>query len=135
MQTNRTHNRRAERNEQGATSTELAVLMPVLILLVLLPMQVGLWWHAKQAAEIAAEEALDSASAQAATAADGQAGAQAILGQAGNLHNVTVDVNRGAETVTVTIHGDLGFSIFPGAWSVTAQAQGPVERFIAENER
>ena len=135
MPADRTHTTRAERNERGATSTELAVIMPVLILLVLLPMQVGLWWHAKQAAEIAAEEALDAAQVATGSAADGQAGAQAILGQAGNLHNITVNVDRGAETVTVTIHGDLGFSIFPGAWSVTAQAQGPVERFIAENER
>ncbi|MDY7106817.1 MAG: TadE family protein [Actinomycetota bacterium] len=130
---------RAARLEQvgdrGATATELAVLMPALILLVLLPVQVGLWWHARQAADVAAEEALDAAQIAGATAADGQAGAGAILGQAGNLTNVTVDVNRTADDVTVTVRGDLGFSIFPGAWSVTARAEGPVERFIPENQR
>ena len=47
--------------ERGAAATELAVLMPVLIMLVLIPVQVGLWWHAKQAAETAADEALDAA--------------------------------------------------------------------------
>ncbi len=135
MTRNRARSERARHGERGATATELAVLMPVLILLVLLPVQVGLWWHAKQAAETAAEEALDAAQVATATAADGQAGAHAILGQAGNLRNVSVDVNRSIDTVTVTVHGDLGFSIFPGAWSVTARAEGPVERFIAEDER
>ena len=67
---------RAQHRERGATATELAVLMPVLILLVLLPVQVGLWWHAKQAAETAAEEALDAAQVTGATTTDGQIGAQ-----------------------------------------------------------
>ncbi|GJM36925.1 MAG: TadE/TadG family type IV pilus assembly protein [Acidimicrobiales bacterium] len=134
---NRNHARikRVRHSERGATATELAVLMPVLILLVVLPVQVGLWWHAKQAAETAAEEALDAAQVANATTADGQAGAHAILGQAGNLRNVSVDVNRSTDTVTVAVHGDLGFSILPGAWSVTARAVGPVERFIPEDER
>ncbi len=121
--------------ERGAVTTELAVLMPVLILLSLVPVQVGLWWHAKQAAQVAAEEALDAAQTPDATAADGTLGARAILGQAGNLDNASIDVNRTADTVTVTIRGDLGFSIFPVAWSVTAHAEGPVERFISEVDR
>ncbi len=121
--------------ERGAVATELAVLMPVLILLTLVPVQVGLWWHAKQAAQVAVEEALDAAQTVNGTTADGTTGAQAILGQAGNLSNASIEVDRGTETVTVTIHGDLGFSIFPGAWSVTAHAEGPVERFVAEVDR
>jgi len=121
--------------EEGAVATELAVLMPVLIMLVLIPVQVGLWWHAKQAAEVAADEALDAAQIVGATDADGQAGAQAILGQAGNLEHVVVTVDRTGTDVTVTITGQLGFSIFPGAWSVTAHAEGPIEQFLATDER
>lgn len=121
--------------ERGAVATELAILMPVLILLTLLPVQVGLWWHAKQAAQVAAEEALDAAQPAAATRADGIAGAEAILGQAGNLTNATIDIDRTAEEVSVSIRGDLGFSIFPGAWAVTAHAQGSTERFVAEVDR
>ncbi|MCC6438853.1 MAG: pilus assembly protein [Acidimicrobiales bacterium] len=111
------------------------MLMPVLILLVMLPVQVGLWWHAKQAAEVAAEEAVDAAKIATATTADGEAGAAAILSQAGNLRNVTVTVSRTAETVTVDVQGELGFSVFPGGWSVHAHAEAPVERFIPEPER
>jgi Flp pilus assembly protein TadG len=109
--------------------------MPVLILLVLTPIQIGLWWHAKQAAETAAEEALDAAQVSGATASEGQAGAHAILDRAGNLRDVTIAVDRGAETVTVEVSGTLGFSIFPGSWGVTARAAGPVEEFIPEPER
>lgn len=121
--------------ERGAAATELAVLMPVLIVLVLIPVQVGLWWHAKQAAETAADEAIDAAQVETATVADGQAGARAILGQAGNLENVVINVDRSGTTVSVTVSGQLGFSIFPGAWSVTAHAEGAVERFVPVDER
>lgn len=109
--------------------------MPVLILLVMLPVQVGLWWHAKHAAEVAAEEAVNAAQVATATPGDGEAGAAAILSQAGNLRNVTVTVNRSVDTVTVDVRGDLGFSVFPGGWGVHARAQAPIERFIPETER
>ncbi len=127
--------RQSDGRERGAAATELAVLMPVLIVLVLIPVQVGLWWHAKQAAETAAGEALDAAQVESATAARGQAGASAILSQAGNLENVTIHVDRSATTVAVTVSGELGFSLFPGAWGVTAHAEGEIERFIAPGER
>ena len=132
---NRAKARVGESRERGAAATELAVLMPVLILLVLIPVQVGLWWHAKQAAETAATEAVDAAQVQGATAADGQVGAQAILGQAGNLDRVVIDVDRTATVVNVTVSGQLSFSILPGPWTVTAHAEGPVERFIPVDER
>jgi Flp pilus assembly protein TadG len=59
------------RHERGLTSTEVAVLMPILIALVLVPIQVGLWWHAKQVADGAAREAVDAAQVISATEADG----------------------------------------------------------------
>ncbi len=135
MQPRAATSRPVDGHERGAAATELAVLMPVLIILVLIPVQVGLWWHAKQAAEIAASEALDAAQVENATAADGQAGASAILGQAGNLENVIITVDRSVSAVAVTVSGDLGFSLFPGAWGVTAHAEGEIERFIPVGER
>ena len=45
--------------------------MPVLIALVLVPFQVGLWWHANQVADAAAREAVDAAQVATATEADG----------------------------------------------------------------
>ena len=81
-------------DDRGATTTELAVLMPAVIVVIMMIFQVAMFWHAKQAADVAAEEAVEAAQLATATAADGTAGANTILGQAGNLRNATVTVTR-----------------------------------------
>lgn len=109
--------------------------MPVLIVLVLLPMQFALWWHGKQAADLAAEQGLDAAQAYgAAIVEDGRRGAHDVLSQAGNLTDVSVQVTSTATTVTVEVRGRLDYSIV-GAFTVTSRASGPIERFIPVNER
>ena len=122
-------------DEAGLVSTELAVLMPVLIILVLLPIQFALLWHGKQAADLAAEEAVEAAQVVGADPTiDGAAGAYAILGQAGNLTNVVVTVTITTDSVIVDVTGTLDYSIL-GTYTVTARAEGPLERFIAEHDR
>jgi Flp pilus assembly protein TadG len=122
-------------DEAGLVSTELAVLMPVLIILVLLPIQFALLWHGKQAADLAAEEAVEAAQVVGADpATDGAAGAYAILGQAGNLIDVVVTVTTTTDSVIVDVSGTLDYSIL-GTYTVTARAEGPLERFIAEVDR
>jgi TadE-like protein len=123
------------RDEAGMTSTELAVLMPVLILLVLLPFQVALWWHAKQAADVAAEECVESAQVpDADVAAAGASGARAILGQAGNLRDVSVRAVSTGTSVVCDVAGTLNYSVI-GHYGVSARAEGPLERFVAEDDR
>lgn len=122
-------------NERGLTSTELAVVMPVLIALVLVPFQVALWWHAHQIADAAATEAVDAAQVATATEADGLRAAQWFLDAAGNLTDPEVTVTRTAEVVTVEVTGRAP-RLLPGFdWEVTATASGPIERFIPEPER
>lgn len=118
-------------------ATEVAVIMPALLIVIMLVFQVGLFWHAKQAADLAAEEAVDAAQVANATVADGHIGAGAILNQAGNLQNVSVDVDRDEALglVTVSITGDAPSIIPFGSWKVSAQAQGSIERFIPAEER
>jgi hypothetical protein len=115
------------------TSTELAVLMPVVIALVLVPFQVGLWWHATQVAHAAAQEAVDAAQVAASTEADGVAAATWFLDQAGNLTNPDITVTRTADTVTVEVTGVAPRLLFN--WTVTATATGPLEMFIPEPDR
>jgi sensor c-di-GMP phosphodiesterase-like protein len=123
------------RAERGLTSTELAVVMPVIIALVLVPFQVALWWHARQVAEAAAREGLDAAQVVAATEDDGIRAAEWFLDAAGNLTEPDVSVTRTADTVTVDVTGRAP-RIIPGLdWQVTAHASGPVERFIPEPDR
>jgi Flp pilus assembly protein TadG len=121
--------------DDGLTSTELAVLMPVVIALVLTPIQIGLWWHASQVADAAAREAVDAAQVEGAGEADGREAAERFLTAAGNLNAPTVTVTRTTDVVTVEVVGRAP-RLIPGLdWQVTAVAVGPVERFIPEPER
>ncbi len=129
METNR------RRHETGLTSTELAVVMPILIALILVPFQVALWWHAKQVADAAAREAVDAAQVAAATDADGERAARWFLDAAGNITESRVTVTRTVDTVTVEVTGRAP-RLLPGFdWQVTARASAPVERFIREPDR
>jgi len=126
---------RLRATENGLTSTELAVVMPVIIALVLVPFQVALWWHAGQVAEAAAREALDAAQVVTATEEDGIEAAEWFLDSAGNITDPEVSVTRTPDTVTVDVTGRAP-RILPGFnWQVAAHASGPVERFIPEPER
>jgi len=123
------------RRDEGLTSTELAVVMPVLIALVLVPFQVGLWWHAHQVAHAAAREAVDAAQVADATEDDGIRAAEWFLDAAGNVTDPQVSISRTVDTVTVQVTGRAP-RLLPGFdWQVTAEAAGPVERFIPEPER
>jgi Flp pilus assembly protein TadG len=111
--------------------------MPALLVMIMLVFQVGLFWHAKQAADVAAEEAVDAAQLAAATETDGLAGANAILAHTGNLHDAVVQVDRDEATgrVTVTITGRAVRVVPFGSWQVTAHAQGSIETFISAVQR
>lgn len=117
------------------TTTQVAVLMPALLFWIMLIVQFGLWYHAKQVADAAAAEAVDAAQAPGATEADGHAAALVVLDAAGNLGAPEVAVERGLESVTATVRG-ASPRLVPGfSWSVTGHAEAPVERFIPEHER
>ena len=121
--------------EDGLTSTELAVIMPVLIMLILVPFQVALWWHADQIADAAAREAVDAAQVVTATEEDGIRAAEWFLDAAGNITEPQVTVTRTTETVSVEVTGRSP-RLLPGFdWQVTARAAGPIERFIPEPDR
>lgn len=123
------------RDERGMTTIQVAILFPAVLFWVMLIVQYGLWWHAKQVANAAAAEAVDAAQVSTGTARDGETAAAAYLEQAGNLSDITITVTREPNTVTAEVHGDAP-RLVPGfEWSVTARSAAPVERFIPEPER
>jgi Flp pilus assembly protein TadG len=123
------------RDERGMTTIQVAILFPVVLFWIMLIVQYGLWWHAKQVANAAAAEAVDAAQVSAGTARDGEDAAASYLAQSGNLDDITITVSREPTTVTVEVHGDAP-RLVPGVeWSVTARSSAPVERFIPESER
>ncbi len=117
------------------TTIQVAILFPVILFWLMLIVQYGLWWHAKQVANAAAAEAVDAAQVETGTAGDGEAAAQSYLGQSGNLDNITVVVDRSPTAVTAEVRGEAP-QLVPGfTWSVASRSEAPVERFIPEPER
>ena len=123
------------RDDRGMTTIHVAILFPVVLFWIMLIVQYGLWWHAKQVANAAAAEAVDAAQVSTGTSRDGEEAAASYLAQSGNLDNVTITVTREPTTATAEVRGDAP-RLVPGfEWSVTARSSAPVERFVAESER
>jgi Flp pilus assembly protein TadG len=120
-----------KRPDDGLSTVELAILMPVLLFWMLLIVQFGLWWHAKQVAVAAATAAIDVARLPDGTAPGGEAEAKAVLASAGNLNAPTIYVTRTATAVAATVAGDAPHLVPGFAWRVGARASAPVERFAA----
>jgi Flp pilus assembly protein TadG len=127
--------RRARRDDRGLVTVELTIVAPLVLWWLMLMVQYGLWWHAKQVADAAAAEAVDVAQTLDGTAADGEDAALDFLAQSGNLDNVSVSVDRGTDVVAVEVQGDAP-QLVPGwDWGVTARSQAPIERPIPLDER
>ncbi len=123
------------RDEDGVIASQLAVLMPALLLLIMLGVQFGLWAHATQLARAAADEAAYIAALPDSTDAAGQAAASALLDQAGNLTDIRITLDRQPELIVATVVGRAP-QVVPGfSWQVQASAAAGIERFIEQGER
>lgn len=121
--------------EDGVIASQLAVLMPALLLLIMLAVQFGLWAHASQLARAAADEAAYIAALPDSTDAAGQAAAAALLDQAGNLTDIAISLDRQPEMIVATVVGRAP-QVVPGfSWQVQASAAAGLERFIEQGER
>jgi len=120
------------RSDAGMTTGQVAIVFPALLFWIMLIVQYGLWYYAKQVADAAASEAIDAAQTPSGTPADGEDAARFFLATSGNLTAVVVDVQRDTTTVLVEIRGEAP-QLVPGfSWSVTSRAEAPVERFVPE---
>ena len=123
------------RRDAGSTTTELVLLMPVVLLLVMLIVQFGLWLHARQVATSAAQEGLVAAQVEFGSAPAGQARATAFLDAAGGLRDIRVDATRETTTARVSVTGTTP-AVVPGLHlTVSAAAEGPIERFVSGPDR
>jgi len=131
--------RRRLGGDRGAGSPEIVIATPLLMLLILMVIQFGIWAHATHVAEATAEEALAAARVQGGTAADGQQRASQVLAQIGSavLTSPHVIVTRTATTTTVRITATAERVVpLPGlALPVTITVTGPVERFVPATQR
>ncbi len=122
-------------DQDGLIASQLAIVMPAVLLLIMLSVQYGLWAHSQQLVSAAADIAVTAAAVPDGTADDATAAARSYLAGAGNVTGLTVNVARSAGDVTVRITGRSP-QVVPGfPMAVDAVAVGPVERFISEPSR
>lgn len=117
--------------DRGAAATELAIAMPLLLVLVLASVHLALWFHARQIVSAAAQEAARSARAYEATDSDGYARAEQILTSLGSrsVTDPTVTITRSSGTVTATVTGQSP-AVIPGlVLDVSATTRSPIEEF------
>jgi Flp pilus assembly protein TadG len=113
-------------------STELALVMPLLLMTVLFVVQAGLWMHATHIAQAAATRAAATAASYQGSAHDGQQAATDTLTALGStvLTRPSVTVTRTATQVRVEVQGAAA-TVVPGTrWKTRAVVVRQVERFI-----
>lgn len=122
-------------DQEGVIATQLAILMPGLLLLVMLGVQFALWAHATQLADAAADAAATAAALPDGVPSQGEAAAAGLLSQTGHLGDVDIRVERGPSQATATVSG-IAPQVVPGfRWHVTARAAAPIELFVPESQR
>ncbi|MDG4864415.1 TadE/TadG family type IV pilus assembly protein, partial [Streptomyces sp. T-3] len=113
-------------------TTQLVLIVPVLLLILLLIVQFAMAWHAQHIAQAAAARALAAARVQEGGAGAGQTQAQRTVAALGGRVLVApqVQVRRTATTASVRVEATV-IEVVPGLHlRVTGSAQGPVERVV-----
>lgn len=123
------------RTDRGEATTQMVILTPILLVLVLLGVQAAVYFHAANVAMAAASQAAATASSPAAVAGDGVAVAQRTIDDLGGhpVHVPTVNISDGYVSVSVQVVVSRIVPFFPG--SVTRTVLEPRERFVPESNR
>lgn len=122
--------------DEAGEATEMVLVTPVLLFLVLLVLEFGLWYHAAHVAQAAAQEGVRTARLEGGTAEDGRQRAARLLERAGPtiVGDATVDATRGLDTAVVEVRG-RSVAVIPGMrLPIRARAESPVERLAAHLE-
>lgn len=110
----------------------MVIVVPAVLLAMTMVFQAMEYFWARQAAETAARQAVDSARVYGAGDGAGAAQANSVLTQLGSpLHGVSVSVSRSNGVVTAHIAGHPD-QLIPGVvLTVSVTADGPAETFTA----
>ncbi len=121
--------------DRGEVTTQLVLLTPVLLVLVLTVVQIAMLWHAAHLADAAAAAGASRAAGLEAGATDGMTAARAFADASGARLEGSPLVVRGAvsASATVVVHVPRLLPGFPG--TVRRTATMPVERFVPEADR
>ena len=120
--------------ERGSATTELVIVTPVLLLLIMMIIQFGIWYHASHVAQAAAQEGVRTVRVEAGTASAGKLRAERFVASAAPtlLVDVNVAATRTATTARVDVNATVR-SIVPGlSLPVHAHAESTLESFKAD---
>ncbi len=121
---------RTRGGDEGSETVEIAVLFPLVILIVLVTLQAGLYFHARSVAMSAAQEGARIASGAGGTVEAGQTAAQAFAEEmgSGELKDVQSTVEASGDMVHARVSG-TSVSLVPG-WhpKVTGRSTAALER-------
>ena len=128
--------RRPTRSESGAATAEVVLLFPILMVVLLVSVQFGLWYHASHVALAAAQEGARAARQDTDDGTRDQRGADratAFVRQLGSgvIMSPDVKATNDGDTARVVVEGTVtSVMLIPGlTFSVHAVSQGPIERF------
>ncbi|MFY1632356.1 TadE family protein [Solwaraspora sp. WMMB335] len=122
-------------SDTGAATAELAIAMPLLLLIVMFVIQAGVFMHATHIAQSATNRAANAAAGYQSSAATGRDAGEQTLAAIGDgvLKDPSVSVTRTATEVRTEITGTAA-TVVPGVrWSVRATVVRPVERFVPDD--
>ncbi len=108
---------------------EFVIAAAAMVLLLLMVVQIGVWYHTRAVAQTAARHGLDHVRTLDGSTGDGIAVADEFLAQSGGgLEGAQVDATRTALESTVTVSGRV-VSILPGVtFTVSVTVNAPTER-------
>ena len=119
-------------SDAGFSALEMVIVFPVTLFIIFGIIQFGIWYHANDVAQAAAQEAVRSASAYQATQIEGTQAADQVLTEDANglIIHTRVICSRGRAVVTATVTGDA-LQVVPFiSLPVKATAIAPVEAFL-----
>ena len=125
---------RRRRGEEGASSLELLVFFPLLMLIILVTVQVALSWYGNEVAMTTARQTVRNlrtgAHDPAALAAAERSGADyAVSTGGGGLKDVEIDARTDGTQVSVTVSGQAMDIVAGLAPRISATVSSPVEQF------
>lgn len=117
--------------EAGVSTIEAALVLPVVLFAVLVMLQGGLWFSAREVAQAAAHHGAVAAAAVGGSSGTGASAANAYLAASSVLHQASVRASRSATLAQVSVAGQVPV-LWPGfTWSTSQSSAVAVERFTA----
>ena len=115
--------------DRGSSTVEFVIASAAMVLLLLMVVQVGVWYHTRAVAQTAARHGLDHVRTVNGSTAEGIDVASEFLDQSGGgLENRNVNATRTAAVSSVTVSGRV-VSILPGvSFTVSVTVDAPTER-------